>query len=242
MSRTIRSTVAALGVCAIFIGSAAFISSAGAQDVPKKTVTSADDLPRFTYPVADSASALLTADAATFAAFGAKVRADIDRTLTTYDIQDRGTLRGLLTEKLDLQLLAGDDAGATKTIADIRPLEDKPDAKILSGIITTALIDARAATGATSGDVFAAAFEKRYAAALAPLPWNVVGATLKESKTTFEVVTPALMTGQVAATLDPAVAKTHELSGDAAGTIIRTRYFISVSCPSKHKPLPRCKA
>ena len=229
----LRSTIAALGVCTILFANAA-APPARAQDVPKKPITSANDLPRFTYPVTDTASALLTADAATFNAFGAKVRADIDRTLATYDIQDRSTLRGLLTEKLDLQLMAGDDdASALQTIAQIRALEDKPDAKLISGILTTALINARADSGASSGDAFAAEFQKRYAAALAPLPWPVVGATLKETKTTFDVVTPALMTGQMAATLDPAVAKTHELSGDAAALIIRTRYFIVGLVPVK---------
>lgn len=233
VNRTIRTALAALGVCALLLANAAAVSPAAAQDVPKKPVTSANDLPRFTYPIADSASTLLTADAATFNAFGARVSADIDRTLATYDIQDRGTLRRLLTEKLDLQLMAGDDAGALQSIALIRPLEDKPDAKLVSGLITTALIGARADTGATSGDVFAAAFQKRYATALAPLPWSTVGALLKETKTTLDVFTPAFIAGQIAATLDPAVAKTHELSGDAAGQIISSRYFIVGLLPVK---------
>jgi hypothetical protein len=231
--RTIRSAIATLGVCALLLANASAVRRAGAQDAPRKSVTSAEDLPRFTYPIAGSASALLNADAATFDAFGTKVRADIDRTLATYDIQDRGTLRGLLTEKLDLQVMAGDNAGALQTIAQIRPLEDKPDAKLLSGLITIALIGARTDTGATSGDAFAAAFQKRYAAALTPLPWSTVGALLKETKTTFDVVTPALMSGQIAATLDPAVAKTHELSGDAARLIISSRYFIVGLIPVK---------
>jgi subtilisin family serine protease len=207
---------------------------AGAQDAPKKPIASASDLPRFTYPVEGTASALLTVDAATFDTFGAKVRADVERVLATYDIQDRGTLRDLLTEKLDLQLMAGnEDAAALQTAAQIRALEEKPDGKLLSGLLTTALVTARAQSGASSGDAFNAAFQKNYAAALATLPWAVVGSTLKETKTGFDVITPAFRSGQIGGILDPTVAKTHELSGDSAAMIVRNRYFLVDLLPAK---------
>ena len=48
------------------------------QTSGKKKVTSQSDLPRFTYPVKDSASDLLQSDDATFNAFASKVRADLD--------------------------------------------------------------------------------------------------------------------------------------------------------------------
>jgi hypothetical protein len=229
----IRFVLAAL--CAALVLSAGSTwPAADAQPAPKKPVTSANDLPRFTYPVDGTASGLLTADAATFNAFAAKVRTDIESVLAGYDIQDRATLRGLLTEKADLQLMAGnDDAGAAQTIAQIKTLEDKPDSKLLSGLLNNAVIAARATTSTASGDAYNAAVGKLYAAALAPLPWSVVGTALKETKTSFDVVTPTLMAGQIAATLDPAVAKTHELSGEAAALVIRTRYFVQVLVPSK---------
>lgn len=228
-----RAVLAALSVVAV-LGALTFVVPAGAQDAPKKPITSASELPRYTYPLAGTASALITADAATWAPFAAKVRADLDTLLATYDIQDRGTLRDVLTEKLDLQLMSGtEDAAAAQTLAQIRALEDKPDAKLLSGIIAGALIGARADAGAPSGDAVAAAFQKRYAAALAPLPWSVVGTTLKETKTAFDVITPALRAGQIAASIDPAVEKTHEISGDGAATIVRNRFFVVDLLPLK---------
>jgi hypothetical protein len=205
-----------------------------APGAPKTTVTSAGDLPRFTYPVSGTASGLVTADDATFDAFAAKVRTDVESVLAKYDIQDRATLRGLLSVKADLQLMSGsEDAAALQTIAQIRALEDKPDSKLLSGLINNAVIAARAATSSSSGAAYNAAVGKFYAAALAPLPWSVVGTALKETKTSFEVVTPTLLAGQVAATLDPAVAKTHELDGVAAAMLIRERYYARVLLPSK---------
>jgi hypothetical protein len=70
--------------------------------------------------------------------------------LNDYDIQDRATLRSLLNVRASLQLLAGDDKGALATLAQIRDLEDKPDAKLLSGLRTKAMIAAHAETGQTS--------------------------------------------------------------------------------------------
>ena len=208
--------------------------SPAVSGAPKKPVTSANDLPRFTYPVTGTASGLLTADDAAFNAFTAKIRGDVESVLATYDIQDRGTLRALLTEKADLQLMSGtEDAAAVTTIAQIRALEDKPDSKLLSGLLNNAVIAARAATNSRSGDAYNAAVGKFYAAAIAPLPWSVVGTTLKEAKTSFDVVSPTLLAGQLSAQLDPAVAKTHELSGDAAAQLIRTRYYVRVLVPSK---------
>lgn len=59
----------------------ASIHPAFAQE--KKKVTKADDLPRLTYKVDGTATELLT-DSAKFGAFAAKVRADIEKTLTDY--------------------------------------------------------------------------------------------------------------------------------------------------------------
>jgi hypothetical protein len=56
----------------------------------KKVVHSQDDLPRFSYPIAGTATALVTSDDATFNAFAAKVGADVDCVLEGYDIQDPG--------------------------------------------------------------------------------------------------------------------------------------------------------
>lgn len=54
-----------------------------AQAMDKKEVKNASDLPRFTYPVKGSASELAQADDATFNAFAAKVRADLDSVFAT---------------------------------------------------------------------------------------------------------------------------------------------------------------
>ena len=76
--------------------------SSYAQTGAKRKVTSQADLPRFTYPVKGLASELVEADDATFAPFAAKVRADLESIFRDYEIEDKATLRSLLSAKIDL--------------------------------------------------------------------------------------------------------------------------------------------
>jgi subtilisin family serine protease len=200
----------------------------------KKPVHSAADLPRFTYAVASAPSELLQVDAATFAAFATPVGADVDAVLAGYDISDRPTLRDLLGEKLDLELLSGrQDAAALQTAQQIRALEDKPDAKLLAGLSTQAIVAARAESGATSGDAYRASFRKHYAELLAPLPWNVVRSSLQDTRMTYELVTPAILIGQLHGNADPAAEKTHAVDGNTARAIVQTRFVLDVLVPLK---------
>lgn len=221
----------AASACAVALTAAVGTAPpAGAQSAPKKTVTSAADLPVFTYPIDVAPSKLVGADAATFNAFAAPVRANVEAVLAGYDIADHATLRGWLEQKLQLQLLSGTEDSAALTTADqIRSLEDKPDAKLLSGVQTRAVVAARAKSGATSGPAYLAAFKESYAAALAPLPWAIVGTQLKEAKTYYDVVTPAMMVGQTAGMYDAGAAKSHTVSSETAAQIIRARFLINVT-------------
>jgi hypothetical protein len=93
-----------------------FVPFATGEAHQKIQVKDQSDLPRFTYPLPGPASVLLQADAATFNAFAAKVRTDLDAILRDYEIEDKATLRSLLSAKLDLQHLAGEDAAALETV------------------------------------------------------------------------------------------------------------------------------
>ncbi|MDP9050318.1 MAG: S8 family serine peptidase [Acidobacteriota bacterium] len=225
-----RRIVGLIAASLALVASLAITPAALAQ---KKVVKTEDDLPRFNYPISGTATALLQSDDATFNAFAAKVKTDVDSVLNDYDIQDRGTLRSLLNVRLSLQLVAGDDKGSLATLDQIRDLEDKPDAKMLSGLRTRAMISAHATTGQTSGQAYEQAFAKEYAAALNPLPWAVVGNRIKESKSSAEIVSPALVIGGVQAGIEPAVAKSHQLSNDLAWGIISDRVVLKQILPIK---------
>lgn len=218
----------ALGcVCMISLPPMRCLAQAGA----KKIVKSEADLPRFNYAIPGTATQLLQSDDATFDAFAARVRKDVDSTLKNYDIQDHAALRHLLGVQLNLQLLVGNDRGALDTIAQLRDLEDKPDAKLLTGLQTVAMIQARKATGQSAGPAYEQAYEKNYAAALKPLPWAIVGNRLKEVKSSYEIFSAALVLGSVQANIEPAVAKSHQLSNDLAWGLIGDRAFLKFNLP-----------
>jgi subtilisin family serine protease len=206
-----------------------------AQDGSRKVVHSEADLPRFNYPVTGTATELLQSDDATFNGFADKVRADVDSVLKGYDVEDHAALRNLLGVRLDLDLLAGDDAGALETIAKLRDLEDKPDAKLLEGLQTQAMFDAKKATGKSAGPEYAAAYEKAYEAALKPLPWAVVGNRIKEGKSRMEIMSEALVVGSIQAGIEPAVLKAHQLSNDLAWGLIGDRVFLKELLPLKQE-------
>ena len=90
----------------LFISLALFcVPISHGQSIAKKKVNSQADLPRFSYPVTGSASELVQADDATFNAFAAKVRADLDTIFRNYEIADKATMRSLLSARLDLRNL-----------------------------------------------------------------------------------------------------------------------------------------
>jgi subtilisin family serine protease len=212
---------------------AALPLQSAAQTAPKKVVKTEDDLPRFNYPITGTAVELLQSDDAAFNAFAARVKTDVDSMLTGYDIQDHATLRGLLNVRLALQLLAGDDKASLATLDQIRDLEDKPDAKLLSGLRARAMIEARATTGQSSGAIYDQAFAKAYAVSLDPLPWAVVGNRIKEAKSSAEIMSPNLILGSVQAGIEPALAKTHSLSNDLAWGLISDRVALKQILPLK---------
>ncbi|MGB6974141.1 MAG: S8 family serine peptidase [Terracidiphilus sp.] len=202
-----------------------------AQAAAKRVVKTEADLPRFNYQVSGTATGLLQSDDATFNVFAAKVKADVDSVLENYDIQDHAAMRELLGVRLDLQLLAGDNKDALETIARVREIQDKPDAKLMTGLEITAMIEAQDATGKTSGPDYEQAFLKAYAAEIAPLPWAVVADSIKQGKSRAEILSSALVLGSVQASVEPAVAKTHQLSNDLAWGLISARLLLKRELP-----------
>jgi hypothetical protein len=231
--RTFARPLALSALFAFFAATSLLVPGARAQAPAKKVVKTEADLPRFNYPLTTTATELLQSDDGTFNAFAAKVRADVDSVLNDYDVQDHAALRGLVGVKVQLALLAGDDDAALKAIERFRTLEDKPDAKLLTGVQSTAIIQAAEETGRTSGPEFAAAYEKDFAAALKPLPWDVVGNRIKETKSNAEIMTPSLLLGGIQADVEPAVAKSHQLSNELAWGLIGARVSIRRVLPLK---------
>jgi len=207
------------------------VCSSAAQDAAKKKVTSQADLPRFSYPLAAPASELVQADSATFDAFAMKVRADLDSVLQGYEISDKATMRTLLSTKADLQELAGDFQGALETVKTIRGMEDKPAARLTSGLFTESELKAAIENKSTSGTLYEQAFKKSYSDAVNKLPWDVVQDTMKAAWAGAKLRNKASLISFVKTEIDPAVEKSKAVGGEEAAALIFVRRAIQFDLP-----------
>ena len=199
---------------------APWAQAADAALAAKKPVHSVDDLPRHTYHLTEAPSAVIQSEAA-FAPLAAQVKHDLETDLADYDIRDHSTLQQYDGTLLAVALLDHDDATARRLIGDLRALEEKPALKLTTGLVSEALLDARAQNPAPAD--LAATFQRALAARVAQLPWDLTQNELKSLKAGFEVRTPNLLIGLVQQQIDPAALKTGTISGDVADTLVAIR-------------------
>ena len=212
----------------------AWTSPAFAQ--AKKKVTKADDLPRITYPVEGTATELVTS-AEKFEPFARQVRADIERILAEYEIEDKSTLKEFKGTLLAMELLAGNDDAALALIRELRELEEKPSAKLLTGLSTEARIAAakRVEDPRKNLDALKRAFQEVYSARLKELPWEIVQSDVKQAKGSMEIRSENLYLGMIQSQIEPALKETGTLSSDLAQALVGFRSFIQVQLPFKEQ-------
>jgi subtilisin family serine protease len=219
-------------LCIAICASITAVQAAQADDTPPKIQAhSKSDLPRFSYHLDGTASALLEADDATFAVFASGVRADLDKVLATYDIEDKSTMRSLLGEKQQLQELAGDLRGALETVDAVRLLEEKPSAKLTSGLYARARLRAALDTGGEVGAAYEQAFTSRYRETIEPLPWDVVQDDIKASYASSRLLTRSLLIGTVKTDIDPAALKSGAVDNGEAADLIGARELLKFGLP-----------
>jgi subtilisin family serine protease len=197
----------------------------------KKKVSSDADLPRFSYPVTGSASALVQADDATFNAFASKVRADLDDLFRDYQIDDKSTMRTLLSAKLNLQELAGEHQEALETDQALRDVQEKPTAKLTTGLFARARLQAAIDAQVRQGQAFEDAFKKHFREAVDSLPWDLVQDWAKQSYVSARIYAKSVAIGEVMTELDPAVKQSGTLDNSEAWDVIATRDNLKFAIP-----------
>jgi subtilisin family serine protease len=215
----------------------AFAAGARAQDAAapaatgKTVITKQSELPRFSYKIPGTATSFVESDAATFDAFAQRVRHDVDSTLAAYDIQDKSTLSEMLDTRLALQELAGQYKEGIETARELRAREQKPAAKLLTGLFAEARMQAALDAGGESGPAYLQAFRKHYEALMAPLPWGVVRDSAKASFGSSRLASRAAVVADVTTELDPAVAKSGSLNAEEASALLDARVTLKSALP-----------
>jgi subtilisin family serine protease len=207
--------------------------SARSQAAGKKKVSNQADLPRFTYPMTGSASDLLQADDATFNAFAAKVNADLGSIFRDYDIQDKATLRTLLSARLNIQQAAGENQQALETTASLLKLGEKPTDNLETKVAIKPALQAAIKTNSASGPTFERAYREYFREAWDALQLDVAWDFARNAIAGFATFNQAALVGYVKADFDPAVQKSGVLDNRQAWALIRMRNNLLVELPLK---------
>lgn len=202
-----------------------------AAERPK--ISSQDQFPRFEYPLEVKATAVLTNESA-YLKLAAAVRADLEKLLADYDIEDRATRQGILSTLMLMDMQAGDDETALNRLAVVRELEAKPAAKLTTGVLMESVIDARELNTA-SEEEYRAAFAEIYAEKINALPYEIVGDNIKRSKASAEIVTEAFIVGMVDSQVQPGLDKTGTISGDVAQGLMSQYSLIEAFVPLQNE-------
>jgi subtilisin family serine protease len=226
MLRSTRLRVFAVACVLVLIAPAARSQEAG-----KKKVSNQSDLPRFTYPMTGPASDLLQADDPTFNAFASKVKADLDSIFRDYDIEDKATLRRLLSARLNLQQAAGENQLALETIASLLKLSEKPIDSLHERVIIKPQLQASIEANGTSGPAFEQAFRKDYREAWEAIPSDLAQERARSMLVGTTLYSTAALIGYVKADFDPAVQKSGVLSNGQAWTLIELRNELKIYMP-----------
>lgn len=208
----------------------------GAVQAERIRVTSQDELPRFSYEFTGQVTDLIVGEEA-FAALAPRVRADLERLLADYDIADRATVQGILGNLAALDLLESRYDSALARFAQMRELEEKPAAKLLIGLLAESVVAARRATEQVDGPAFRAEFKRVYGERVRALPWEIVGDELKQSRGSLEIVTEALVLGNLESSFQPGVDRNGTLSGDLAALMVAQRNNVRTFLPLRAERL-----
>jgi hypothetical protein len=212
-------------------------ASASAQSTPKKIVSTEADLPRLSYPVSGDVEHLIAMPTKEFLAFASPIRSDVDKTLRDDEIQDHAAHRKLLQARLSLEIFSGDNAAALQTLQQIRLLQDKPAAKLASGLNEEAIAEARLAGGDPTFQGCPSGYRAAYEKAVQALPWSVAGDYMKEQRSFAGVMSKPFFAGVTESELGPTIAKEHAINLDGAERLLAARMMVYYAVPCKQQTL-----
>jgi len=210
----------------------AFLLAGGAAAQEKKRIDKAADLPRFSYKL-DGRIEDMVRDDAKFKPLAGEVRRDLESVLAQYDIEDKATLRQILGELAQLDMLDGNYEAALARVAQVKALEDKPADKLLSGITSRAIVAGMHVNPDRTSAAYRAATAQSIKGELAAMPYEVIANEAKEIKAGAELLGEGRLIGNVREVLQPSVDKNGSLSSDLAPTLVRIKYTYRYILPLK---------
>lgn len=227
---------ASLVVCAgLALGAAtAMAQQAGAPPASaKKPVATAADLPVHVYTIQGSASEFVQSDGP-FREFLESVKANLVSDLAQYDIKDATTLRAYAGLEMQIAMLENRYDDVPALIERMPGLETKESARLMSGNVILAYLDAKKAVPAgKAGEAsFDASFEQSLQQRVGGLPWEKVAEDVKAARGRAQFLTRDLLLGGIKSQLDPVVAENgNTLTSDLANGLVNARMAMEKLLP-----------
>ena len=201
----------------------------GAQAKPR--IDKAADLPRFSYPVSGKLEDIVRSPER-FAPLAAAIRRDTQSVLDGYDIPDKATRRELITTLALIDFLEGRYADSARRSAELRELEEKPAAKLLTGL-RLGLMSRAAQEHGLNTEPYRKAVGDGLAKSLAAMPYAVIGNDIKEAKEGAELIGESLILGRTREVWQPIADTSGAISSDIAPGVVGTRYALIANLPLK---------
>ncbi|HEV2880388.1 MAG TPA: S8 family serine peptidase [Pyrinomonadaceae bacterium] len=219
--------------CSVFLWLCLIPAFASAQ-TPKRSVTSAAELPRFVYDVPEKLIDLLN-DEAAYKTFAVKVRADLEGVLRDYEIKDETTLKQIYKTLAYLDMQEGKLDSVLERIRLISELESKPELKLypLNLFEIEAIAKAQKQSGTTNGTNYQHAFRRILTEMFGRLPASFYE-KIKLVKTSADFLDDKLVPFIIESDIAPKAKKNgNKLSGDLASQVIEAqllgRFFVPLA-------------
>ncbi len=207
------------------LGGALSAAAVQAQSAPRPRISSASELPAFSYPISGTVEALVRADTAQAAkALRAALRRDIESVLHSYDIADSGLVRSLKGTLMAIAILEGRDDEALRLIDERRALATKVGQRLLDGLEARAFVEAHRASRDLASPVYAAEVARLLTASLLALPFDSVQNDLRQAKSGLAFVTDGMLAGALKRDVQPLVDKEGALPFRIARQLVGDMY------------------
>lgn len=206
-----------------FCSVAASVEPPAAQSGNKQLIARKDDLPRHSYQLDLAVTDLyLPQNRAALLALAKAVEADILADLETYEITDDSTVQDYYAVLGSVALLENRWQDYLDILAKQRALETKEANRLTMGIYSQALAQAQ-----LSGDDSGPALAANMAEALQALDYGLVQDNVKSAKGRTEILSKALVLGNLDSSYQPIVDKTSgEISFDIASTLVSVSFTL----------------
>lgn len=187
-----------------------------------------DDLPRYTYTIADSAVSFVM-DRDAVMALADQIRNDMESDLETYRIEDKTTLKSYYSSLGIIALLEKKYDSYLDYLKKVKALEEKEAVKMTMDL-SKAYVEAMQVDEVQRHEVYQTALRKIVNA----MPFEIVGDEIKSAKGRSEIFSTNLVLGMMNSQIQPILEQTEGVvSKDIALSFVYSHYRITEVMPFK---------